>query len=55
MIVTSGKEEILSVFDSFEASIVFGAEDYCWPDRTLKPFYPKVRHGYKYLNSGGEL
>jgi hypothetical protein len=33
--------------------VVFGAEDFCWPDLSLKEKYPKVDGGYRFLNSGG--
>ena len=51
--MTSDKNEILTNFDSFDAKVVFGAEDFCWPDDSLSDQYPRVSYGYKYLNSGG--
>ncbi len=33
----SGKESILAQYDKFKAGIVFGAENFCWPDVSLKP------------------
>ena len=53
VILTAGKDEILQKFKSFEANVVFGAEDFCWPDQSLKEKYPKVDRGYRFLNSGG--
>ncbi|KAK7085361.1 Procollagen-lysine,2-oxoglutarate 5-dioxygenase 1, partial [Halocaridina rubra] len=53
VIFTAGKEAILEKFDSLNARVVFGAEDFCWPDRNLATQYPRVTFGYKYLNSGG--
>jgi hypothetical protein len=32
-----GKESILAQYDKFKAGIVFGAENFCWPDVSLKP------------------
>ncbi|KAK3866303.1 hypothetical protein Pcinc_028164 [Petrolisthes cinctipes] len=53
VIFTSGKAVILDNFDTFDARVVFGAEDYCWPKKDLASQYPRVSFGYKYLNSGG--
>ncbi len=36
-----------------EGGIIFGAENFCWPDVNLKEKYPMVEKGYRYLNSGG--
>ena len=33
--------------------IIFGAENFCWPDVNLKEKYPVVEKGYRFLNSGG--
>ena len=53
VILTAGKDEIVKKFKSFEANVMFGAEDFCWPDQSLKEKYPKVERGYRFLNSGG--
>ena len=53
VLLLAGKKEILKKFKSFEAKVVFGAEDFCWPDSSLKEKYPKVEAGYRFLNSGG--
>ncbi|XP_066297450.1 procollagen-lysine,2-oxoglutarate 5-dioxygenase 1-like isoform X3 [Branchiostoma lanceolatum] len=53
VIITADKKEILRKFDDFNARVVFGAEGFCWPDRTLADLYPEVRLGKPYLNSGG--
>lgn len=53
VIVTGTKHTILEKFDSLDARVVFGAEDFCWPDKSLAENYPRVSFGYKYLNSGG--
>lgn len=52
VIVTSGEEEILNDFKSFNANVVFSAEKYCWPDSSLEQKYPQI-DGKRYLNSGG--
>ncbi|XP_045601648.1 procollagen-lysine,2-oxoglutarate 5-dioxygenase 1 [Procambarus clarkii] len=53
VIFTAGKNVILEKFDNLNARVVFGAEDFCWPDKNLAAEYPRVSFGYKYLNSGG--
>ena len=53
VLLLAGKDEILKKFKNFEANVVFGAEDFCWPDQSLKEKYPKVDRGYRFLNSGG--
>ncbi|CAH1395027.1 unnamed protein product [Nezara viridula] len=47
------KENIIKNFKTFNASIVFAAEVYCWPEKSLADSYPKTESPYKYLNSGG--
>ena len=47
-------ETILTEFYNMNANVVFGAENFCWPDKGLKDKYPEVLEGEKrYLNSGG--
>lgn len=53
VIITADKDTILEKFDNFNARVVFGAEDFCWPNKNLATQYPRVPFGYKYLNSGG--
>ncbi|XP_053633832.1 procollagen-lysine,2-oxoglutarate 5-dioxygenase 1 [Cherax quadricarinatus] len=53
VIFTAGKSVILEKFDNLDARVVFGAEDFCWPNQNLATQYPRVSFGYKYLNSGG--
>ena len=36
VIVTLGPDEVLEKFRTFNARVVFGAEDFCWPDIKLK-------------------
>ncbi|CAD6240492.1 GSCOCG00008815001-RA-CDS [Cotesia congregata] len=53
VIFSSKLEEIVKKFKTFDARIVFGAEKFIWPDKSLASKYPKVYHGEAYLNSGG--
>lgn len=40
-------------FKESKAKVLFGAENFCWPDDDLKTKYPPVEgHNQKYLNSG---
>ncbi|KAL3068846.1 hypothetical protein niasHT_032971 [Heterodera trifolii] len=54
VILNADSDTILRKYLSFfpENRIVFGAEPFCWPDRTLAPQYPPVVFGERYLNSG---
>jgi len=54
-VFTTGEEEILSKYYSFNKRIVFSAELGCWPDPNLANQYPENNKTtpYKYLNSGG--
>ncbi|XP_050088585.1 procollagen-lysine,2-oxoglutarate 5-dioxygenase isoform X1 [Anopheles aquasalis] len=46
-------EKIVQKFLTFNASIVFGAEGFCWPDESLKSLYPPLEgRGMRFLNSG---
>ncbi|XP_055550648.1 procollagen-lysine,2-oxoglutarate 5-dioxygenase [Wyeomyia smithii] len=46
-------EKIVEKFKTFNASIVFGSEGYCWPDEELKNKYPQLAgRGTRFLNSG---
>ena len=38
---------------NFNNKVVFSAEKFCWPDKTLADKYPKAPNNFKYLNSGG--
>ncbi|XP_074645494.1 procollagen-lysine,2-oxoglutarate 5-dioxygenase 1-like [Tubulanus polymorphus] len=54
LVFTQTAEKIKELFAKMDAKAVFGAEDFCWPDRSLKSRYPAVQHNEKrYLNSGG--
>ncbi|XP_053694672.1 procollagen-lysine,2-oxoglutarate 5-dioxygenase [Sabethes cyaneus] len=45
--------KIIEKFKSFDASVLFGSEGYCWPDEELKSKYPKLEgRGMRFLNSG---
>jgi procollagen-lysine,2-oxoglutarate 5-dioxygenase, invertebrate len=44
---------LVEKFKTTNAKVLFGAENYCWPDESLKKEYPLVTgKGAKYLNSG---
>ena len=54
VLLLGNQENILSTFHKFDARVVFGAENFCWPDKSLKDKYPDVLEGEKrFLNSGG--
>ncbi|CAF1569915.1 unnamed protein product [Adineta ricciae] len=55
VVFTQPPEFLLNKFKKFDsARIVFGAEDYCWPDKSLQYDYPLVESNEKrFLNSGG--
>ncbi|XP_072758610.1 procollagen-lysine,2-oxoglutarate 5-dioxygenase isoform X2 [Anoplolepis gracilipes] len=44
---------IVERFLSTDARVLFSAEAYCWPDKSLATHYPAVSRGKRYLNSGG--
>ncbi|KAJ1352963.1 hypothetical protein KIN20_009482 [Parelaphostrongylus tenuis] len=54
VVFTAGLSTILERFhDHFSDNrILFGAEQYCWPDESLAPDYPVVEFGKRFLNSG---
>lgn len=46
--------EIVKKFKSSNARVIFSAEKYCWPDKSLAIKYPNNNFGGEpYLNSGG--
>merc|ERR1719507_1860775 len=54
VLLLGNQANILSTFHKFDANVVFGAENFCWPDKSLKDKYPEVLEEEKrYLNSGG--
>lgn len=54
VVIAAGKEAILSQYDKLGADVLFGAENFCWPDKSLKSKYPEVENkGMRFLNSGG--
>lgn len=53
MIFLGGLPAIVERFQEFNARILFSAEGYCWPDKSLANNYPPVSRGKRYLNSGG--
>ncbi|KAL5013601.1 hypothetical protein ScPMuIL_007871 [Solemya velum] len=54
LVFTNGAKDILERFERLQASIVFSAEGFCWPDESLASSFPTVKSNEKrYLNSGG--
>jgi procollagen-lysine,2-oxoglutarate 5-dioxygenase len=46
-------DTIVDKFKESKARVLFGAENFCWPDDELKSKYPPPEgEGQKYLNSG---
>lgn len=43
---------IVEKFHATGAGVLFGAEHFLWPDRTVEPLYPKLTIGSRFLNSG---
>ncbi|CAO1438406.1 unnamed protein product [Diamesa hyperborea] len=53
VIFLSSWDVIIQKFKDSKAKVLFGAENFCWPDQELKSKYPLVEGGaQKYLNSG---
>lgn len=52
VIFANDLDHILKKFDKIDAKVLFSAEPYCWPDKTLAAKYPEVKDGNRYLNSG---
>ncbi|XP_019882579.1 procollagen-lysine,2-oxoglutarate 5-dioxygenase 1 isoform X1 [Camponotus floridanus] len=53
VIFLGGLSAIVERFLDTDARVLFSAEVYCWPDRSLAIHYPTVSGGKRYLNSGG--
>ena len=53
VVIADTKDAIIAQYEKFGADIVFGAENFCWPDPSLKTKYPEVATGMRFLNSGG--
>ncbi|XP_059468645.1 multifunctional procollagen lysine hydroxylase and glycosyltransferase LH3 [Neocloeon triangulifer] len=45
--------KIVKQFEKSGARILFSAEGFCWPDKSLSVKYPNVLQGKRFLNSGG--
>lgn len=52
VIFLNGLSAIVDAFKRTEARILFGAEAFCWPDKSLAEQYPTVTIGKRFLNSG---
>jgi len=53
VVFNSNLYDIVNKFINFDCDILFAAEIYCWPDKTLIKDYPYTESKFKYLNSGG--
>lgn len=53
VIFLGGLSAIVERFLDTGARVLFSAEAYCWPDKSLAAQYPPVSRGKRYLNSGG--
>lgn len=53
VIFLGGLSAIVERFLDTHARVLFSAEAYCWPDKSLAIHYPTVSGGKRYLNSGG--
>ena len=52
VIYNTGIEEITRRYLGFKKKVVFSAEQYIWPDKSLADKFPQCDTKYKYLNSG---
>ncbi|XP_071507295.1 procollagen-lysine,2-oxoglutarate 5-dioxygenase 1-like [Diadema antillarum] len=52
VVFLSDADEILKKFKTFKSNLLFSAENYLWPDKSLATAYPPVSSGYPYLCSG---
>ena len=50
VVITQGLEDILGRYLGYKRELVFGAEQFLWPDKTLE--FPPSHTKYRYLNSG---
>lgn len=54
VIFTKSKSKLLNSYLKKKCNVLFSAEDFCWPDKSLSSTYPIVsKDEYRYLNSGG--
>lgn len=52
VVVNGPAESMRSVFLGMDCRVLFSAEGFCWPDKSLASQYPAVEVGKTYLNSG---
>ncbi|XP_018319536.1 procollagen-lysine,2-oxoglutarate 5-dioxygenase 3 isoform X2 [Agrilus planipennis] len=52
VIILDDLTTIVNKFLATGAKILFGAEGFCWPDKSLEKLYPEVKQGKRFLNSG---
>lgn len=53
VIVTSNPQQTVRRFSQHKCDVLFSAEKFCWPDKSLKNDYPYSHTAYRFLNSGG--
>ncbi|MBL0743045.1 glycosyltransferase domain-containing protein [Chryseolinea lacunae] len=52
-LLMSDEYEIMYKFKQAKTDLLFSAESFCYPDKSLAQQYPKTETPYRYLNSGG--
>ncbi|TGZ56002.1 hypothetical protein CRM22_010250 [Opisthorchis felineus] len=54
VVFMASKTRLLEEYEKSNYTVLFGAEAFCWPDKTLENMYPQVGPREKrFLNSGG--
>lgn len=53
VIFLAGLPDIVEKFKNTDARVLFAAEGFCWPDKSLASKYPPANGAKRYLNSGG--
>jgi procollagen-lysine,2-oxoglutarate 5-dioxygenase len=54
VIFLASLKKIVDKFKEWQDTrVLFSAEEFCWPDKSLASSYPEVKRGMRYLNSGG--
>ena len=55
VIFSGSPSQVVEAFKKLNCRVVFSAEAFCWPDKSLADEYPPVEKGKRFLNSGGEF
>jgi GR25 family glycosyltransferase involved in LPS biosynthesis len=53
VVFIDNKDNIIRKFEEFDGKIIFSAETFCWPDKSLESHYMPTTGRFKYLNSRG--